>query len=400
MLTADLVDARKKDGELLLRTLDAAGKSEALAIAAALVEEAKASVGRRRDELEEAWDAAIAEAKRPKLAMGLKKLAADACDFEASSEQDPIALRKSLFLAAAKARKEGNFDRARVVAEVGNPELVERTLFSDLKSEHVLRELPTMTAAGLVEEWELGQAQAVLLTAVKVTCEIQSASAGLVRAFFSKLKFHQLLFSAERIEEKDKRGWRVTIDGPYSMFDAVTKYGLRLALILNALRPLERWSLTAEIRWGKAREPLLFRLAQTESEHRANDDAHLADEVRELIEGIDGQGSLWRAKAATAILDVPGKGVCIPDIELLRGKSKKPVYVEVLGYWSRDAVWKRIELAESGALGAPVVFAVSARLRVSEEVLGAEVPASLYVYKGKMSPRAVIAHAELLATKA
>ena len=171
MLTADLVDAQKKDGELLLRTLDVAGKAEALVIANALVDEAKASLGRRRDELEEAWDAAIAEAKRPKLAMGLKKLAADACDFEASSEQDPIALRRDLFLAAAKARKNGVFDRARVIGESGNPELIERTLFSDLKSEHVLRELPTMTASGLVEAWELGQAQAVLLTAVNVTCE-------------------------------------------------------------------------------------------------------------------------------------------------------------------------------------------------------------------------------------
>ena len=186
------------------------------------------------------------------------------------------------------------------------------------------------------------------------------------------------------------------------MFDAVTKYGLRLALVLNALRPLERWSLAAEIRWGKAREPLLFRMASAEAEHRSDGphDAHLADDVRELIEAIEAQGSLWRAKPATAILDVPGRGVCIPDIELLRGKSKKPVYVEVLGYWSRDAVWKRVELAESGALGAPVVFAISARLRVSAEVLDKDAPASLYVYKGKMSPRAILAHAELLATKA
>jgi len=397
MLTADLVDARRKDGELLLRTLDADGKAEALAIATALLEEARALVGRRRDEVDEAWDAATSEAKRPKLAAGLKKLAADACSFEASSELDPIALRRTLFSSAAKARREGTFDRAALDASVGTPEIVERTLFSDLKSEHVLQEAPTVNAAALVEQWELGQAQAVLLTAVRVTCEIASSSAGLVRAFFAKLKFHQLLFTAERTAS----GWTIVIDGPYSMFDAVTKYGLRLALVLGALRPLARWTLTADIRTGTQRDPLVFRLtSSSERETTAIDEPHLTDDVRELVKGITAQKGPWRAKPADAILDVPGLGVCIPDLALTKKGSKDVVYVEVLGYWSRDAVWKRVELAESGALGAKVIFAVSSRLRVSAEVLDSEAPASLYVYKGKMSPRAVIAHAELLANAA
>ncbi|MFO0735434.1 MAG: DUF790 family protein [Labilithrix sp.] len=391
MLTADLVDARRKDGQLLLRPFDAGARAEALALATLLLDHAKAMVGARRDEVEDAWDASIAEAKRPKLAAGLKKLAADACNFEASSELDPIALRREVFLRAAEARKAGSFDRAAVLASVGDAAQIERTLFSDLKSEHVLQEMPAVSAPELVEQWELGQAQAVLLTAVRVTCTIHSSSPGLVRAFFSKLKFHQLLFAAERSDD----GWKITIDGPYSMFDAVTKYGLKLALVLNALRPVEHWTLDADIRWGKGREPLTFHLeSRDEGRAPSADDLHLSDEVRELIDGIKGD---WKAKPATAILDVPGLGVCIPDLELTRKGSKKSVFVEVLGYWSRDAVWKRVELAESGALGALVVFAVSSRLRVSAEVLDATAPASLYVYKGKMSPRAVVAHAELLA---
>lgn len=392
MLTADLVDARKKDGQLLLRPFDAEARAEALTLATLLLDHAKAMVGARRDEVEDAWDAAIAEAKRPKLAAGLKKLAADACHFEASSEEDPAALRRDVFLRAAAARKAGSFDRDAVLRAAGDPARIERTLFSDLKSEHVLQDKPAVTAPELVEAWELGQAQAVLLTAVRVTCTLQSSSPGLVRAFFSKLKFHQLLFAAERTDD----GWKIAIDGPYSMFDAVTKYGLRLALVLNALRPLERWTLDADVRWGKAREPLTFHLASREERGSHEEEPLLSDEVRELLAGIKGE---WKAKPANVILDVPGLGVCIPDLELKRKGSKKAVFVEVLGYWSRDAVWKRVELAESGALGERVIFAVSSRLRVSEEVLDANAPASLYVYKGKMSPRALLAHAELLAQR-
>jgi predicted nuclease of restriction endonuclease-like RecB superfamily len=427
MLTADLVDARKKDGELLLRMLDAEGRAEAMTLSAALLDAARALVGKRREELDEAWDGACSEeaTKRFKLAAGLRKLVADACSFEAEASVDPVELRRVLFKHASEVRRtrgEGErFDRDAVVAEAArtlglDAAVVERAMFADLKGEHLLQEPPTLDAASVVEAWELGQAQAVLLAAVRVTCQIESASPGPARAFFAKLKFHKLLFSVERIES----GWRVVIDGPYSMFDSVTKYGLRLAFVLPALRALERWSLVADIRWGKAREPLVFRLssdsglgaaaAAAAAPSRRGDkrgrggkaskkespvELHLSDEVRELATGIDALESGWNARPTTALLDVPGHGICIPDLELTNPERKRPVYVEVLGYWSRDAVFRRVELAERG-LGAPIVFAVSSRLRVSAEVLDEAALASLYVYKGKMSPRAVIERASRL----
>ena len=64
------------------------------------------------------------------------------------------------------------------------------------------------------------------------------------------------------------------------------------------------------------------------------------------------------------------------------------VYLEVMGYWSRAAVWQRVELVQAG-LAETVLFAVSSRLRVSEEVLGADLPGALYVYKGTMSARSI-----------
>lgn len=412
MLTADLVDARRKDGELLLRPLDARARAEALELAGALLDAARVLVGRRREEVEEAWAALSAADDAPsrfKLSAGLRKLAADACTFEAESAVDPAEVRRALFTRASEARRalgEGApFDRAAIVEEIGRTldlpsEGVERAMFSDLRAEHVLRAAPTLDAEGLVEAWELGQAQAVLLTATRVTIDVAHASPGLARAFFAKLKFHRLLFSAER----SRGGWRVVIDGPYSMFDSVTKYGLELALVLPALRSLEAWSLVAELRWGKAREHLVFRLASapratngskaaTPSASRAA--VHLSDEVRELARGINARESGWRARPATVLLDVPGHGLCIPDLALRRGGRGDPVYVEVLGYWSRDAVFRRVALAERG-LAAKIVFAVSSRLRVSAEVMDDALPASIYVYKGKMSPRAIAQHAERL----
>ena len=47
------------------------------------------------------------------------------------------------------------------------------------------------------------------------------------------------------------------------------------------------------------------------------------------------------------------------------------IYFELLGYWSRDAVWQRVKLVEEG-LETPIVFGVSSRLRVSDKALPKE----------------------------
>jgi uncharacterized protein len=407
MLTADHVDARRKDGELVLARLDARTLGEAHELAEAYLEAVRAHVGRTREELNEALSPIDTGARKRKLALGLRKLVDDACVFDAEATLDPVAVRRAIFLRGAalrRAREEARpFDRDAVFAEVAasmgrSSAELEAALFSDLRGEHVLRSAPTMDARSLVEAYELGRAQAVLLRAVRVTCEIEAASPGPLRAFFSWLKFHRLLFTVAR---KSDHELTLVIDGPFSMFESVTKYGLRLALVLPALRALDAWSLVADVRWGKEREPLVFRMSSKGAAERTPAEAapHLADEVRALLDGLEKlctARSPWKAEVASVLLDHPGLGVCIPDLVLRRRDGGDPVYVEVLGFWSRDAVWKRVELARRG-LGARVVFCASSRLRVSAEVLDDEAPAALYIYKGKPSARALLERIEQVA---
>ena len=81
-------------------------------------------------------------------------------------------------------------------------------------------------------------------------------------------------------------------------------------------------------------------------------------------------------------------GLCVPDLRLEHGDGRR-VYVEVMGYWSRAAVWKRVELVQAG-LPTPIVFAASARLRVSEEVLPDDLPGALHIYKGVIHARSIL----------
>jgi len=401
LLTADLVRARRRGDELKLVALDAAGRTAALELAAALLALAEAHVGKTRSELDEVMDAVIGGAKDRKLAAGLAKLIWDRAELAEAVPIDPEVLRHDVFTRArdawAGAGEGGRFDRAAVLAAVAaerglTVDDLERGLYADLREAHVITELAQITAPRLVEAYDLAQPQAVLLRAVRVVVEVHSAIPGAYRTLFRKLKFLRLLCA---ITPRPKGGYRIEIDGPFSLFESSTRYGLALALALPAIRELDRWSLVADLRWGAARTPLVCRL-EGRGEPDAEAPPHLADEVRALLDDLRALDTPWRAAPATDLLDLPGHGVCIPDLTFSHSQTGERVHLEVLGYWSRDAVWKRVELVQAG-LDHRIVFAVGQHLRVSEAALDAELPGALYVYKRTMSAKAIVERVAALA---
>jgi len=81
--------------------------------------------------------------------------------------------------------------------------------------------------------------------------------------------------------------------------------------------------------------------------------------------------------------------MCIPDLRFENRYTGEIAYLEVMGYWSRDAVWNRVELVQQG-LPYRILFAVSSRLRVSESVLEDSHSSELYVYKSSISAKEIL----------
>lgn len=399
MLTVDLVHAYRRGTTLKLRELKGADRERARELAAEYIAMARACVGRTRSDLEEACAAVRVEARHRKLALGLRKLVMDRCEFEVESGPDPALLRRAVFERASAARQAlgpgERLDRELVLAEVARAHgletgELERCLYMDLRSAHRVLSFAWLGADALIELYIAGQAQAVLLRAVDIVARVSSSSPAAYRALFHKLKFLRLLYL---IEPTGEGGYEITIDGPGSLFRSVTKYGLKLALLLPALDACEEWSITARVQWGKRRETLSFVLASRASdEARPAEAARMPAEVEELLHRFEerfAQGqSAWQAQPCTDILPLPGVGLCVPDLLFTHAGTGECVYLEVLGFWSRQAVWRRVELVERG-LPQSILFAVSSRLRVSEAALDASLPGALYVYKGTMSARAI-----------
>jgi len=398
VLTADLVVARRYKGELRLRALRPEEEPLARRLAAALIREARAHVGQSRERLIAAWDALDGGALDRRVVLALRKLVLDACDFSSASAHDPVELRRALFTTAAAARAalaDGmSLDREVVVASVAatlglSPAALDAGLFSDLRDADTLTSGPALSGDTLVEGFAAAQAQAALLRATRAVCTVTTRDAGEVRAFFRTLKFHKLLFE---IEATGEGAFSLVIDGPFSLFESVTRYGLGFAMLVPALERLTAYELEADVLWGKERAPLKLRLAGgTGAPTRAASPvaaAGVADDVSKLLAGLEPLAEACGARCALSaeLVHLPGAGLVVPDLVVQRGDRR--VFVELLGFWSRDAVWRRVEIVERG-LGERVVFCASARLRVREGVLDDE-RASLYVFKGVPSARKVM----------
>lgn len=402
MLTADLVKPSSRGGVLRVRRLDGKKRTRALEIAGEMIAAARALVGATRAEVEDATRLEVASRERW-LMLGLRKLLDDRSRFEESSGIDPLDVRERVFAEAVRSRRAeglpGAFDRDAVLATVAaelapagtvGPVELEAALFADLKAAHRLVHVDVLHPGELLERYDLAQAQAILLRATQVTAFIGGAEPSAYRALFQKLKFLRLLFRAEP-DDDDDGGYRLEIDGPVSLFSQSTKYGLQLALALPSLAACPRCRIEADVKWGKQRAARRFEWTPADAgiEPPPGGAASLRDDVGQLMEDVNDRGEGWRAEPADVLLTLPGVGVCVPDLVFVNKDTGAVVYLEALGFWSREAVFKRVDLVDGG-LDERIVFAASSRLRVSEAALPKTAPSALYVYKGVMSARQVL----------
>ena len=403
MLTADLVSARRRGDELRLAATDDLRRERVAALAAALTARARQEVGNLRDDVEEALrqEATARQDGDRRLAAAVGKLVRDGLRFEESAGETATELRRELFTEAAARRASGQtpFDRAAFLdgfarARATTPAALEAALYADRPGAQRLLAVEVPAPSLLAGGFEIFEAQAVLLRASKIVAEVEASDAALYRRLFRSLKFLRLLPVITRLEKRG--GYRVEMDGPLSLFQGGGRYGLSLALALPAIAACDRWRLDADVRWGAERRPVRFKLAgETSPALDRPGDAH-PDELTTFIAAFERAASDWKIDRAPAILDLPGAGLCVPDLCFVRSTDGARVYFELLGFWSREAVFRRIDLVRAG-LPHKILFAASKSLRVGEALLDDAQTAALYVFSRVLNVRTIVDHLERIA---
>ena len=397
MLTVDLVRARRKGDKIHPVYLHGPAVERLLPVARFYLETFAQGVGQTRDDLDALLESQEVPARDRVAALGLRKVVEDRCTFAVAAGVDPEALRHEVFSTAALAHKaldlRADFDRGAVLAEVAGrlgttPEAIEAGLYADLRGSEVLQAFDPIAPEAVIERYNLGMAQAVLLRAVRVTVRVEGERPAQYRRLFRAARFHQLIHV---VQGDAKAGYTIQLDGPFSLFDSVQRYGLRLALFLPSVLAFKSFQVRADVLWGKERAPAVFEiLPGDELVPHFEDAGDEPDEIDVFCAAFRRLESEWTVKRSDRIFALPGEVVCVPDLVFENGETGEHVFLELFGFWSRAAVWQRVELLRKGRFPGRILLAVGKQLRVSEEVLGEEDAGEVYVYKTALSPRAVL----------
>ncbi len=403
MLTSDLVRARRSGGALVPRFLDPKAKPRLLEVAQAYLGVFRGMVGQSRETVELALDAVPISSRDRVVADGLRKLCEDRAEFDVASGLDPESVRRELFTRSAKAHRSlgarDRFDRAPVVAEVATlfgatADDVERAMFADLRQRQELVRFDPIPAEALLERYDVSVVQALLLRATRVVLTFSADDPKATRKLFRAARFHGLLYQVRRTDARGAARYEVTFDGPLSLFDAVQRYGLKLALFFPTALEMPAYHLEAEVLHGPERERLTMEIDASSGLAGSRLDAEEPrPEIDALVRAFRDLESRWDVTDADRIVALPGEVVCAPDLVFSNRETGEEVLFELFGFWSRDAVFQRVALVEKGLAGR-MILAVGKHLRVSEAVLGDHEAGEIYVFKTTLSAKEILLRLE------
>lgn len=391
MLTGKLVRVKHAKNKLVPQYVDAKNDG-LLALAEQILLAYRNAAGRTRGEIDDDLKGFIPEGPRGLLPGGLAKLCEDRCEFEVAADHPPDELREAVFKAAALARANSAkanqpFDRTAVMADVAEQlsltlttEQIDRSLFADLKDEQRVLKFDDMTAEQLLNRYNVALAQAILLRCTLMEVRVYAETPARFRQLFRAVKFHRLICT---IQETPGNSYKLTLDGPLSLFSSTNKYGLQLAMFLPTLLHCKAFDLRANIRWGAERKEKVFHLSGLDGLHSHTPDfgVYTPPELQMFADTFATKVKGW-------ILDTDphpillASGVWVPDFKLTHAKSGKEVFVEVFGFWRKGDIEQHYKNLSKGASG-KFVLCVSEQMRADAED---EVTFGNGVYRYKRTP--------------
>ncbi|MDA4135879.1 MAG: DUF790 family protein [Thaumarchaeota archaeon] len=360
MLPSNLLRARISRGTI--RPLYVSLDADTLALAERVMGAYRDGVGKKKGALLERLKEIESEEPDFKLVRGLSMLLDRRSVFEVESPLNPAAVRRAVFREASRVRASSALERSRVLQKVSldfgvSPQPLEDALFSDMDDELMLRGFqPFPDADALLKYYNLSLAQTLLFKSLRV----EFSASGNWKNIFRDVKRLGLIYSVEKEKDEGTEGWfKVSLDGPLSLFKMTERYGTSIAKLLPQITAADAWTIKAEIlaksRGGKvynfeadSRElkDIIGADARTTSgavggrpQRPAANTLYDSSTEEKFARSFLSYGTGWTLKREPEPL-VAGTHVLIPDFSFEKDGMK--VYLEVVGFWTPSYLDRKI----------------------------------------------------------
>ncbi|MDZ8026882.1 MAG: DUF790 family protein [Nostoc sp. DedQUE01] len=401
MLPTDLLMHRQNGEEIIPKRLKIDRQTSDLAIE--LINYFQSAVGKTQGVLERQLTDFEGDSTDYRVKRGLAYiLKSSFCTFEVVSPLEPQMLRERVFSLAAKSvssRESTQVTLGKVADELTQelerevlPEQVRNGLYADLSENKILTVFDAPTAPDLLNRYNLSQVQGVFYKASQLVLNAHRNVPGEYKLLFRYLKLFQLM---AYIEGDADHGFTITIDGPTSLFNPSTRYGLAIAKLIPALLHVTKWSLSSILQtrdaytntWKTGRFTLnsecgLVSHYPPGKPYDSMLEASFADKWDALKSG-------WALEREVDLIPIPGS-VMIPDFRLVHPDGRT-FLLEIVGYWRPEYLQKKFSQVRRAGRD-DLILAISERLNLEKAgVKLNDVPARIVWFKDKLLPKAVLA---------
>ncbi|MEH2285076.1 MAG: DUF790 family protein [Nostoc sp.] len=401
MLPTDLLMHRQNGEEIIPKRLKIDRGTSELAIE--LINYFQSAVGKTQGVLERQLTDFEGDSTDYRVKRGLAYiLKSSFCTFEVVSPLEPQMLRERVFSLAAKSvssRESTQVTLSKVADELTQElerevllEQVRNGLYADLSENKILTVFDAPTAPDVLNRYNLSQVQGVFYKASQLVLNAHRNVPGEYKLLFRYLKLFQLM---AYIEGDADHGFTITIDGPTSLFNSSTRYGLAIAKLIPALLHVTKWSLSSILQtrdaytdtWKTGRFTLnsecgLVSHYPPGKPYDSMLEASFADKWDALKSG-------WALEREVDLIPIPGS-VMIPDFRLVHSDGRT-FLLEIVGYWRPEYLQKKFSQVRRAGRD-DLILAISERLNLEKAgVKLNDVPARIVWFKDKLLPKAVLA---------
>jgi uncharacterized protein len=404
MLPTDLLIHRQNGEEIIPKRLKLDQKT--LELAVELIDCFREATGKTQGVLDRLLLELEGDTTDYKVKRGLAYiLKSSFCTFEVVSPLEPQMLRERVFALSAKSVSSPQSTQvtlSKIADELSHeferevlPQQVHDGLYADLSENKIFIRFDAPTPEDLLHRYNLSQVQGVFYRASQLSLNAHRNVPGEYKLLFRYLKLFQLM---AYIEGDADHGFTITIDGPTSLFNPSTRYGLAIAKMIPALLHVTRWSLSSILQtrdfytndWKTGRFTLNSECGLVS--HYPPGKPYDSMLEASFADKWDSLKSDWMLEREVDLVPIPGS-VMIPDFRLVHPDGRT-FLLEIVGYWRPEYLQKKfsqVRRAERDDL----ILAISERLNLEKAgVKLNDVPARIIWFKDKLLPKAVLAALE------
>jgi uncharacterized protein len=351
LLTKDLIRFRRQKNTIKPSFIDVSD-GRYLRLAEDLLTLYNNGLEMSRAELDEQLSMTVNAFRDIKLAKGLNKICQDRATFETPQDIDYPALRKELFLTSGKILKNQFFEDYhdfqmevfRQTEQLG--EFPQKAFYNDLPQNEQLVSFKMLSPTHLLERYNCSLVQSLLLYTEEIHLELKDADAQKLRRLFKYLKFFRLL-SDIRCQFKGRGVNRtpgtvtMKIDGPVSLFENSSKYGLQLASFFPAVPDVEQWRMFCSIKLdGQYLELIVDHKSQLTS-HYKNFSSYVPEEIRLFHVQFKEKSEEWKIVGNSPFMELPGGRLIFPDLSFEHSDGRL-VHMELFHRWHMATLIERL----------------------------------------------------------